>query len=119
MKTKIIINEIEPKYFVDTLKYILSLPVKGVKLEKIEFPQSLSNENFEVSEELKIKAKMENVTWEDISNSLKDNISIMITSQNRIKVNDLEYIRKLCDYEIEERIEENKIIFWPKDREIL
>ncbi|GEM_PF-1857522 len=119
MKTRIIFNEIEPKYFATMFGFILALPSKGIKIEKIEFPEILSSENFEFSDELNLKSKMGTLTWEDMSNSLKNPVSMTITCQNNVNLNDLEHIRKLCDCNIEERLEENKIIFWPKNREAL
>jgi len=119
MKTKIIFDEIEPKYFPTVLGFILALPSKNINIEKIEFPRTLSKDNFEYSDEINIKSKNGTLTWNDMSNSLKSPIPVTITCQNKVNVKDLEHIRNLCDYQIEERLEENKVIFWSKNREEL
>ncbi len=119
MKTKIIFDEIEPKCFATILGFILALPSKNINIEKIEFPRMLSKDNFEYSDEIALKSKNGTLTWSDMGNSLKSSIPVTITCQDKVNVKDLEHIRNLCDYQIEERLEENKIIFWPKNREVL
>lgn len=119
MKTKIIFDEIEPKYFATIMEFILALPSKNINIEKIEFPRTLSKDNFKYSDEIALKSKNGTLTWSDMSNSIKSSIPVTITCQNKVNVKDLEHIRKLSDYQIEERLEENKVIFWPKNREKL